>query len=72
MSQLGFAEETIVATHSATGIVFWVVVRDKNTRKIISTRQFATHEEAVHYHPEDAAGNEVDIEILAPGKQPKG
>jgi hypothetical protein len=65
-----------MATDWAPGIVFWVVVRDKTTRKIISTRQFATHEEAVHYHispddPDNVADKEVAIEILAPGKAPK-
>jgi hypothetical protein len=66
-----------LATKSATGIVFWVVARDKATRKIVSTKQFATHEEAVHYHVspdgDDSAleNQEVVIEILAPGKLPK-
>jgi hypothetical protein len=65
-----------VATDSAAGIMFWVVVREKNTRKIISTKQFTTHEEAVHYRVPDvpnsaAADQEVAIEILAPGKVPK-
>lgn len=62
-----------MSTHSAPGIVFWVVVRDKSTRKIIDTRQFATHEEAVHYHfaDGDEQNHEVAIEILAPGKTPK-
>ena len=66
-----------MTTSPATGIVFWVVVRDKATKKIITTRQFATHEEAVHYNvatdgPEEAIQNgEVSIEILAPGKLPK-
>lgn len=66
-----------MTTGPATGIVFWVVVRDKTTRKIITTRQFTTHDEAVHYRlspggPEDGANNgEVSIEILAPGKLPK-
>lgn len=64
-------------SNSAPGIVFWVVSRDKNTRKIISTRQFSTHEEAVRYHVspdgDDSAleNQEVVIEILAAGKTPK-
>jgi hypothetical protein len=66
-----------VATDASAGIVFWVVIRDKNTRKIISTQQFRTHDEAVHYHlsaddPNNVVDNgEVSIEILAPGKLPK-
>ncbi len=61
-----------MATDSAAGIVFWVVVREKSTRKVISTKQFATHEEAVHYRVPDLPNNrEVAIEILAPGKAPK-
>jgi hypothetical protein len=67
----------MVTTSSAAGIVFWVVVRDKTTKKIISTKQFTTHDEAVHYHistddPDPAARNgEVSVEILATGKVPK-
>lgn len=61
---------------ASAGIVFWVVVREKGTKKIISTRQFATHEEAVHFHmspddPDNGPDRELAIEILAPGKQPK-
>ncbi len=58
-------------------IVFWVVVRDKQTKQIIQTRQFKTHDEAIHYDftadtqatlPADA---EVSIEILTTGKSPR-
>ena len=64
-------------SNSAPGFVFWVVSRDKSTRKIISTKQFSTHEEAVRYHVapdgDDSAleNQEVAIEILASGKTPK-
>lgn len=69
--------EDSVPIDSSAGIVFWVVVRDKATKKIISTRQFARHEEAVHYHispddPDNGPDRELTIEILAPGKTPKG
>jgi hypothetical protein len=66
-----------VASDPSAGIVFWVVIRDKSTKKIVSTRKFRTHDEAVHYHVsadgEDNNGKDVEIsiEILAPGKAPK-
>ncbi|HEX4488106.1 MAG TPA: hypothetical protein VH088_17645 [Terriglobales bacterium] len=65
-----------MAIDASAGIVFWVVVRDRATRKILRTHQFSTHEEAVHYHlspddPDNADDKELTIEILAPGKQPK-
>ena len=66
-----------MASDASVGIVFWVVIRDKDTRKIISTQPFKTHDQAVHYHlsadePNNVAKNgEVSIEILAAGKMPK-
>jgi hypothetical protein len=58
-------------------IVFWVVVRDKNTKQLLSATPFRTHDEAVRYNispdgPTDAASSSaVSIEILATGKMPK-
>jgi hypothetical protein len=63
--------------HSTAEIVFWVVVRNKQTKEILQTRQFKTHDEAIHYDfaadgqaplPADA---EVSIEILTTGKSPR-
>lgn len=61
----------------AAAIVFWVVVRDKQTKQIIRTHPFKTHEEAIHYdlatdgQDELPAAAEVSIEILSTGKAPK-
>ena len=58
-------------------IVFWVVVRDKQTKQIIQTRQFKTHDEAIHYdlaadgQAALPANAEVSIEILTTGKSPR-
>jgi hypothetical protein len=65
-----------VASNPAVGIVFWVVIRDTKTKKIIGTKQFKTHEDAVRYDAAtdgsgDAADGEVSIEILATGKTPR-
>jgi hypothetical protein len=65
-----------VASNPSAGIIFWVVIRDKNTKKVISTTQFTTHEQAVRYNAAadgsgDAIDGEVSIEILATGKAPK-
>ena len=66
-----------MASDVVSAIVFWVVVRDKNTKQILSARQFKTHDEAIHY---DVAADgqdqlptsaEVSIEIRAIGKLPK-
>lgn len=63
--------------HITAEIVFWVVVRDKQTKQIIQTQQFKTHDEAIHYDFAADGGAalpanaEVSIEILTTGKSPR-
>jgi hypothetical protein len=59
-----------------TGIVFWVVVRDRATRAIVSATPCKTHHEAIQYnidadHGTEANPREVAIEILSSDKEPK-
>jgi hypothetical protein len=66
-----------VAGDVAAAIVFWVVVRDKQTKQIIRALSFKAHEEAIHYdlaadgQDELPSSAEVSIEILSRGKVPK-
>jgi hypothetical protein len=63
--------------HTTAEIVFWAVVRDKQTKQIIQTRQFKTHDEAIHYdfaadgQAPLPANAEISIEILRTGKSPR-
>jgi len=63
--------------HTTAEIVFWVVVRNKQTKQIIQMRQFKTHDEAIHYdftadgQAPVPANAEVSIEILTTGKSPR-
>ena len=64
-------------SNAAGEIFFWVVVRDKKTREVLSSKTFKTHKEAVQYDvpPEERSrtgrDTDVSIEILAAGKAPK-
>jgi hypothetical protein len=66
-----------VAGDVAAAIVFWVVVRDKQTKQIIRALSCKTHQEAIHYdlaadgQDELPSSAEVSIEILSTGKVPK-
>lgn len=66
-----------MVSNAAGEIFFWVVVRDRKTREVLSSKTFKTHKEAVQYDvPSGERGlagrdTDVSIEILAAGKAPK-
>ncbi|MGH9689597.1 MAG: hypothetical protein ACRD4C_00575 [Candidatus Acidiferrales bacterium] len=64
-------------SNATTDIFFWVVVRDKKTREVLSSKNFKSHKEAILYDvpPEDRTrgghDTDVSIEILSAEKVPK-
>ena len=58
----------------ASTVLHWVVLRDEDTKKLISSRSFKTLKEATGYkiELEEAAGaGEVTVETLPVGQSPR-